>query len=74
MYVDIVDDRTMEPLDHCCGPTASGDCPRLDGQGVACAGRRVRSADAGGEYWLLQVPASSRQCPFAWDLSGYGAL
>ena len=70
--IDILDDRTLEVVDHCDGPLA-GVCSqrRADGS-VACAGYRIRPADTAPEYMLLQVPPGSRHCPLAWNLEAMG--
>jgi hypothetical protein len=70
--VDILDDRTLEVVDHCDGPVA-GLCPYRHANGVvACAGFRIRPADAAPEYMLLQVPPGSQHCPLAWNLEAMG--
>ena len=70
--VDILDDSTLEVVDHCDGPVG-GRCPLADASGVvACAGRRIDPAEAGPEYALLQVPAGSRHCPLTWNLESFG--
>jgi hypothetical protein len=70
--IDILDDRTLEVVDHCDGPVA-GICSRVRANGVvACAGRRIRPGDAAPEYMLLQVPAGSQHCPLAWNLEAMG--
>ncbi len=70
--VDILDDTTLEVVDHCDGPVG-GRCPRAGADGVvACAGRRIDPANGGPGYRLLQVPAGSGQCPLLWNLEVIG--
>lgn len=70
--VDILDDGTLEVVDHCDGPVG-GACTRAGADGVvACAGHRIDPADQAPEYALLQVPAGSRHCPLAFDLQAFG--
>jgi hypothetical protein len=70
--IDILDDQTLRVVDHCDGPVA-GLCPRRRADGsVACAGHRIRPADAAPEYMLLQVPLGSQHCPLAWNLEAMG--
>jgi hypothetical protein len=39
-FLRIVDPRGKDPADWCTGPTATGDCPRVEaGQLVPCAGK-----------------------------------
>jgi hypothetical protein len=70
--VDILDDITLEVVDHCDGPVG-GRCPRAGADGVVpCAGHRIDPAEASPEYALLQVPAGSRHCPLTWNLEAFG--
>jgi hypothetical protein len=70
--VDILDDTTLEVVDHCDGPVG-GRCPRTGSDGVvACAGRRIDPTNGGPGYRLLQVPAGSGQCPLSWNLEVIG--
>lgn len=69
--VDILDETTLEVVDHCDGPMPTGTCTRPGPGGiVACAGRRTAATD-GPEYWHLWVPSGSRHCPFAWCLEAH---
>jgi len=66
--VDILDSSAGEVVDHCHGPTLSGQCPRVDQDGIApCNGRRIVPLAAGPEYWLRWVPPTSRHCPLVWN-------
>jgi hypothetical protein len=70
--VDILDDVTLEVVDHCYGPVG-GTCPKASVDGVvACAGHRIDPGDGRPEYVRLQVLAGTRQCPLAWDLEAFG--
>jgi hypothetical protein len=70
--VDILDDITLEVVDHCDGPV-DGRCPRADADGVvACAGRRIDPVEGSPEYRLMQVLPGSRQCPLLWNLEVIG--
>lgn len=70
--VDILDNDTLEVVDHCDGPVA-GRCPRADVHGVvACAGRRIYPADEAPEYTMLWVPPGSQHCPLAWNFEAIG--
>ena len=70
--VDILDDTTLEVVDHCDGPVG-GRCPRAGSDGVvACAGRRIDPAVGAPGYSLLQVLPGSRQCPLLWNLEVIG--
>jgi hypothetical protein len=70
--VDILDNDTFAVVDQCHGPVG-GRCPQADWKGVvACAGRRIDPADAGGEYRKLWVPPDSHHCPLAWNLEAIG--
>lgn len=66
--VDILDVFTNEVVDHCYGPTLSGQCPRLDQDGTApCHGHRIVPLGAGLESWGHSVPSTARRCPLAWN-------
>ena len=70
--VDILDDTTLEIVDHCDGPVG-GRCPRAGVDGVvACAGRRIDPVDATPEYALLHVLPGTRHCPLLWNLESFG--
>jgi hypothetical protein len=59
--VDILDESTMEVVDHCYGPEAGTICRRAGANGVvACAGRRIDPEDASPEYSRLWVPPGTR--------------
>jgi hypothetical protein len=70
--VDILDDATLEVVDHCDGP-AGGRCPHAGADGVvACAGRRIDPLGGPPEYTRLQVQPGTRQCPLNWNLESFG--
>ena len=70
--VDILDELTLEVVDHCLGPVG-GACPKAGVDGVvACAGYRIDPNDGRPEYVRLQVLPGTRHCPLAWDLEAYG--
>ena len=66
--VDILDALTGAVVGHCQGPTLSGQCPRLDEDGVPpCSGHRIVPMSAGPDGWLRWVSPASRHCPLAWN-------
>jgi hypothetical protein len=70
--VDILDNVTLEVVDHCYGPFG-GACSRAGVHGVVgCAGHRIDPGDGRPEYVRLQVLPGTRHCPLAWDLEAFG--
>jgi hypothetical protein len=66
--VDIVDPLSGDIVDHCYGPTFSGQCPRLNQSGIPpCSGHRIAPLGAGPESWLRWVPPTTRHCPLVWN-------
>lgn len=56
------------PAEHCVGPDASGQCPRVAaGEPVACAGRKVTSLHGLPlDGWRMAVRDDASICPYAW--------
>ena len=65
-------DRTLRIVELCDGPVVGVSSRRRADGSVACAGHRIRPADAAPEYMLLQVPLGSQHCPLAWNLEAMG--
>jgi hypothetical protein len=71
--VNILDPVTNEVINHCYGPTATGGCPLAAQNGiVACHGCRIEAPNAGPEYWDILIPATSQNCPRAFNLEVLG--
>jgi hypothetical protein len=71
--VDILDESTMDVVDHCDGPEAGTICPRAGADRVvACAGHRIDPFGASPEYARMWIPPGTRQCPLAWNLEAMG--
>lgn len=57
-------------IDHCHGPDANGDCPRVAaGERVACAGRLLRLHGLPIDGWDVHVMDEATGCPLAWLLT-----
>ena len=57
-------------IEHCSGPDADGNCPRVAaGERVACAGRLLSVHGLPIDGWDIHVTDDATGCPLAWLLT-----